>query len=144
MDPQFEELAQRLKSDLAPVIADQLKRDLAPVLADQLKRDLAPVLADQLKRELAPALVDELKSELSTVVAEQFAAAESRLVGEYKIHAEEMKEQVKLAAEGYAATLEGIDRSLKELANRWDTKITDHDLVLPNHAKRIENLEQRR
>jgi gas vesicle protein len=143
MEPQFEELAQRLKSDLAPVIADQLKSNLAPILADQLKRELAPVLADQLTRDLAPVLVDQLKSELSTVVAEQFAAAESRLVGEYKIHAEEMKAEVKLAAEGYAATLEGIDRSLKELTSKWDTKITDHDLVLSNHAKRIEILEQR-
>ena len=119
MDPQFEELAERLKSELAPVIADQLKSELAPVVADQLK------------------------SELATVIADQFAAAERRLVGQYTIYAEEMKTEAKLAAEGYGATLEGIDRSLKELAVKWDTKIADHDLVLFDHAKRIENLERR-
>ena len=119
MDPQFEELAQRLKSELAPVIADQLKSELATVVADQVK------------------------SKLATVIAEQFAAAGSRLVGQYRIHAEEMKAEVKLAAEGYGATLEGIDRRLKELAVKWDTKIANHDLVLSDHAKRLENLEQR-
>lgn len=71
-------------------------------------------------------LAQRLKSELATVVADQFAAAESRLVGQYRIHAEEMKAEVKLAAEGYGATLEGIDRRLKELAVKWDTKIADH------------------
>jgi hypothetical protein len=81
-------------------------------------------------------LAQRLKRELTTVVADQFAAAELRLVGEYKIHAEEMKAEVKLAAEGYGATLEGIDRRLTELAAKWDTKITDHDLVLADHAKR--------
>lgn len=108
MDPQFEELARRLKSELATVVAA------------------------------------ELKIELATVIADQFAAAEARLVGQYKIHAEEMKEQVKLAAEGYGATLENIERSLKDLAGKWDTKIGDHDLVLANHTQRIENLEHGR
>ena len=97
-------------------------------------------LAQVLKEELA----QRLKSELTTVFADQFAAAERRLVGQFKIHAEEMQAQAKLAAEGYGATLEGIERSLKDLATKWDTKIGDHDLVLANHAKRIENLEQRR
>lgn len=89
-------------------------------------------------------LAQRLKSELATVVADQFAAAETRLVGQYKVHAEEMTAQVKLAAEGYGATLESIERSLKDLSSKWDTKIADHDLVLANHAKRIENLEHGR
>ncbi len=84
MDPQFEELAQRLKSELATAVSAQLK------------------------------------SELATVVADQFAAAEIRLVGQYKIHAEEMKSQVKLLAEGYAGTLESIDRRLDRLEKKVD------------------------
>lgn len=35
MDPQFEELAQRLKTELAAVVADHLKRELATVVVDQ-------------------------------------------------------------------------------------------------------------
>ena len=33
MDPQFEELAQRLKSELAAVVADQMKKELADQFA---------------------------------------------------------------------------------------------------------------
>lgn len=108
MDPQFEELAERLKSELATIIADQLKK------------------------------------ELTTVVVDQFAATESRLVGQYKIHAEEMNAQVKLAADGYAATLDSIDRRLKRLETKWDTTISDHDRVLASHNQRISSLERKR
>ena len=94
-------------------------------------------LAHVLKEELA----HRLKTELTTVLADQFAAAEGRLVAQYKIHAEEMKAQVKLAAERYGATLESIDRRLEQLEKKWDTKIADHDLVLSDHGKRIEKLE---
>jgi len=120
MDPQFEELAQRLKNELAPAIADQLKSELATVVADQLK------------------------IQLPTVVADQFAAAESRLVEEYKIHAEEMKSEVRRAAEGYGSTLEAINRKLQELETKWDTRIYDHERVLDNHNHRITLLEEKR
>jgi len=89
-------------------------------------------------------LAERLKRELATVVADQFAAAEGRLVGQFRIHAEEMKAQVRLSAEGYGATLEGIDRRLRDLATKWNTKITDHDLVLSDHAKRVQTLERKK
>lgn len=108
MDPQFEELAQHLKSELATVIADQVK------------------------------------SELAIVVAEQFAAAESRLVGQYKIHAEEMKAEVKLAAEGHARTVESIYHTLDRLEKIVDSKFGDHDSTLDRHNERISALEKKR
>ncbi len=97
---------------------------------------------------------EELAERLSKAVAKQLGAVEQRLTARVdhaeeelkrhsKAHMESLKEAVKLAAEGHGATLEGIDRSLKELTVKWDTKITVHDLVLSNHAKRLENLEQR-
>lgn len=97
---------------------------------------------------------EELADRLSKEVATQLGAVEQRLTArvdhaedELKRHSkaqmESLKEEVKLAAEGYGATLEGIETSLKELAVKLDTKISDHDLVLSDHAKRIENLEQR-
>ena len=98
---------------------------------------------------------EELAQSLSKEIAKQLGAVEQRLTVRVdhaedelkrhsKAHMESLKEEVKLAAEGYGATLEGIDRSLKELAVKLDTKIADHDLVLSDHAKRIQNLEQRR
>lgn len=104
MDPQFEELAQRLKEELAQY----------------------------------------LKSELTTVVADQFTAAEGRLVGQYRIHAEEIKAEVKLAAEGYGATLDAINRRLQELETKWDTRIYDHERILDVHNQRITVLEKER
>ena len=97
---------------------------------------------------------DELAERLSIEIAKQLGAVEQRLTARVdhaeeelkrhsKAHMESLEEKVTLAAEGYGATLESIERSLKELSNKWDTKITDHDLALSNHAKRIENLEQR-
>ncbi len=58
---------------------------------------------------------EELAQLLKRELAEQFAAAESRLVGEYKIHAEEMKAELKLAAEGHARTVASIHQTLDRL-----------------------------
>ena len=108
MDPQFEELAQRLKSELATVVAAELRRELA------------------------------------TVVADQSAAAESRLAGQFKVHAEEMTAQVKLTAEGYAGTLESIDRRLGRLEKKVDRNHGDNIRILKSHNARITRLEETR
>src|SRR5688572_22733505 len=76
---------------------------------------------------------EELAEHLSKEVAKQLSGVEQRLTARVdhaedelkrhsKAHMESLKEEGKLAAEGYGATLEGIDRSLKELADKWDTK----------------------
>jgi hypothetical protein len=104
MDPQFEELAQRLKDELA----------------------------------------QHLESRLTTAVVEHLAAAEGRLIGQYKIHAEEMKAEVNLAAEGYGATLESLDRRLDRLEKNWTARFGDHESLLKIHEKRISSLEESR
>ena len=60
-----------------------------------------------------------------------------------RVNMEELKSEVKLAAEGYGATLEGIERQLSDLNTKFDTKCGNHDLVLTNHNTRITKLEQR-
>lgn len=51
------------------------------------------------------------------------------------------KETVRNAAEGYGATLERIERDLREMNQRFDVKFGDHDGVLTNHNQRITALE---
>ena len=60
-----------------------------------------------------------------------------------RLNMEELKTQVKAAADGYGGTLEGIQRELKDLNEKFDTKFGDHDLVLADHNQRIVKLEKR-
>ena len=105
--------------------------------------------------ELAERLSEELAERLSKDVAKQLGAVEQRLTArvdhaedELKRHStahmESVKEEAKLAAEGYGATLGSIDRRLRRLEKKWDTKISDHDRVLDNHNDRISGLEHKR
>jgi hypothetical protein len=59
------------------------------------------------------------------------------------LHREALRQDAKAVADGYAATLEGIERELADLNKKVDTKFSDHDLVLADHNKRISRLEKR-
>jgi chromosome segregation ATPase len=61
-----------------------------------------------------------------------------------KAFMEEMSERVKVAAEGYGATLEAIRRDIKRQSTQFARKDRDQDLVLKDHAKRILALEAKR
>ena len=58
------------------------------------------------------------------------------------MHMERLETVVKLAAEGYGATLDRIDRELSELNAKVDSKFGDHDKVMLDHAARISALER--
>ena len=77
-------------------------------------------------------------------LAKRFRAAEKRLSNGARMNMEELRAATKLAAEGYGATLEQIERRLNELNSKWDTQISDHDKALTKHAERITALEHRR
>lgn len=76
MDPQFQELSERIAKDVSAAVSRDVTAAVTANLTDVLK------------------------------------AAEQRLSSQATIHAEAVREQAKLAAEGYAATLEGINRRL--------------------------------
>ena len=116
MEPQFEELAQR--------IADVVDQRFAPRFNDAEKQ--------------LTSRFDDAEKRLGTA----FADAEKRLSHGMKMHTEQLKDVVKLAAEGYGATLERIDRQLAELNAKVDTKFGDNDKVLQDHASRINALER--
>lgn len=84
MDPQFEELAQRLSKELSIAVTGGIA---------------------------------SAHEELGKRITEELSGAERRLTSEYTLHSESLKEEVKLAAEGYGATLEAIRRELHGTAD---------------------------
>ena len=92
---------------------------------------------EELARKVATEVVEQLSPKLLRSLE---ASMEQRMT----VHFERMEGLVKLASEGYGATLGSIDRRLQRLETKWDTKISDHDRVLANHNERISSLERKR
>ncbi|MEO8678616.1 MAG: hypothetical protein ABI665_06200 [Vicinamibacterales bacterium] len=64
------------------------------------------------------------------------------IIKNFSILAEDAKVSVKKAAEGYAGTLDRIERDLVALNKKMDDNLSVHDQVLTNHVERIVALEQ--
>ena len=83
-----------------------------------------------------------LRESLSQDMARQLETAQQHLEGCMQMHAEDLKDHVTKAAEGYGGTLDGIQRELKDFRAEWRKKSDDTDGVLANHIGRIVALEQ--
>ena len=90
--------------------------------------------------ELAKHIADDVEKRFS----KRFDDAEKRLSEGALVNMEELKTVVKLAAEGYGATLEAMNRRLEGLEQKLDDNLRDHGLILKNHEQRISGLEQSR
>ena len=64
------------------------------------------------------------------------------IIGSFRVLAEDAKDSVKKAAEGYGATLERIETDLGELNRKVDTGFSDHHRTLANHNERLVALER--
>ena len=112
-------------------------------------------------QELAREIIQEVEARVKTHLDQFETRAEKRMQMHFEtmegrmqmhfenteermqMHFESMEGTVRLAAEGYGATLAGIDRKLAALNEKFDKKFGDHDLVLADHNKRISKLEER-
>jgi uncharacterized protein Yka (UPF0111/DUF47 family) len=100
----------------------------------------------ELAREISEAVEQRLRSSFGdseSRIKEHIDKFEQRAEQRMKMHFENLEEKVTLAAEGYGATLDGINRELSELNEKVDTRLGDHDRVLHNHNGRITKLETR-
>ena len=66
----------------------------------------------------------------------------SELIAHSKMVAEDLKDTVKRAAEGYGATLDRIERDLGELTQKVENGFADQGKILSNHEQRITTLER--
>ena len=96
---------------------------------------------EELARKVATEVIEQLSPKLVTEITR---SVETSMEQRMTVHFERMEGLVKMAAEGYGATLGSIDRRLKRLEKKIDTKVSDHDHVLANHNERISSLEQKR
>ena len=147
LDPQFEELARlletRLASSLESRLAATLETRLAATLETRLAATLETRLAASLETRLAATLETRLTATLDSRLNERFDSFETRIEQRLQVHYERTSDLVKRAAEGYAATVESIDRRLDRLEKKVDHGFRDHARILKNHERRISALEQK-
>ena len=89
-------------------------------------------------QELAREIIQEVEARVKTHLDQFESRAEQRM----QMHFENLEGAVRLTAEGYAASLEGIDRQLAEMNTQFRAQFGDHALVLRDHEKRIGKLEE--
>jgi arginyl-tRNA synthetase len=119
MDPQFQELATE--------IADAVEKRLSGAFEERIKTHFE----------------ERIKTHFEERIKDHIDKFEQRAETRMRMHFENLESQVKLAAEGYGATLEGIERRLTEINTKFDTKFGEHDRVLADHNGRITTLENR-
>ena len=66
------------------------------------------------------------------------------IIKNFKMISEDAREKTMKAAEGYAATLERVERELAGLNRKFDEKNSDADSVLADYGKRLARLERKR
>jgi phage-related minor tail protein len=128
MQQQLEELRRTIASDIADQFSASEKR-----LRESLSKDLDVGFKASEQR---------LTEKLTRVIAEQLETAQDHLRGRMQVHAEELKDQVTKAAEGYGGTLDGIQRELKDFREEFRNHASDTKLILADHNSRISSLEQ--
>ena len=98
-------------------------------------------LSERIAKDVSAAVSRDVTAAVTANLTEVLKAAEQRLSGQARVLAEDVKEQARLAAEGYSATLDGISRRLDGIEKAVNTTLLDHDRVLANHAGRLIALE---
>lgn len=93
--------------------------------------------------ELAERIKRDVTESVAKSVTDALTAAEQRLSKQARIYAEEIKFEARLAAEGYAESLNGIHRRLDEIEESVNRRLDDHDGAMSNHADRITKLERK-
>ena len=122
MDPQFRELADEITRSVSAAVMHDV--------AEALKQHVTDVVA-------------AAEDRLTRHVDGRLHATEERLSEQARVNVEAVKDQAKLAAEGYAGTLDGIQRDLTEIKSVLRTRFEHDDGVLANHNTCITTLEQK-
>ena len=149
MQQQFSELRQAIATDIADRfeagerrLREGLSQDIDTKL-DALDRRLSECLSSEMATRFE-ASERRLTESLTQVVVRQIETAQQHLEGRLQLHAEDLKDLVTRAAEGYGGTLEQIERDLSELNQKIDSGFSDHGRILADHNRRLVRLERAR
>jgi hypothetical protein len=88
-------------------------------------------------QELRAQIVNDINKQVTDVVS----AAEQRLADQARVNVEAVTAEARLAAEGYAGSLDSINAQLKDLRKDVGRQFIHYDAVLKNHHDRIAGLE---
>ena len=119
MDPQFQELADRI---------------------DRMAGDITQAVTESVTQSVTASVTAAINEHVTNVVT----AAEKRLSEQAQINAEAVRETARAIADGYGGTLEAIERRLDRFEQTVTNSLTDHDRILEDHQGRITRLERPR
>ena len=158
MEPQFEELSARITKDVTAAVTKEVTAAVAKEVTTVVTNEVTAVVTKEVTTAVNAHVTEVLtaaerrlgeqalahREELVRVVGGQVSAAERRLSEQAQANVEAVREQAKLAAEGYAATLDSINRHLHGIEAAVGIKFADHDKVLASHGDRLTALERSR
>ena len=98
----------------------------------------------ELAEQIAKDVTHRVTQAVNTHVTEVVTTAEIRLARQAQVNVEAVKEEARLAAEGYGGVLQSIDARLSRLESDLTKQFTHYDAVLKNHHERLGKLEQQR
>jgi hypothetical protein len=139
MDPQFQELAAAISSE----VSETVKRDLTAVLTRDVSESVKRDVTDVLRRDLTDIVKRDVTEALKEHVTDVVTAAEKRLADQARGNVEAVKAEARLAAEGYGGVLQAIDTRLSRLETDLAQQFGHHTAVLKNHNERITSLEHK-
>lgn len=121
------------------------QQELAREIAETILKGIKPRFEGLEKRFAGiESGFEGLEGRLTTHVDKQLAGAVAELKHQAQVDKEELKDDVKKAAEGYDATLRKIERELSHLNEQVDNGFRDHALAIKNHSNQISELQKRR
>jgi malonyl CoA-acyl carrier protein transacylase len=128
MEPQFKD------------VSDEITRNVTEAVTRNVTEAVTRNVTEAVTRNVTAAVTAAVNNHVTQVVT----AAEQRLAHQAKLNVEAVKEVARLAAEGYVASLDAIDRRLATIETKLTIRVDDHDSILENHNERISSLERKR
>jgi hypothetical protein len=139
MDPQFEELAERITRDVTTAVT----RDVTATVTRDVTTTLTAAVTANLNAHVTQ-VVAGAERRLTDHVTNQLKAAEQRLSSQATINAEAVRSEARMAAEAYGGVLDSINRRLDSIDEKVTANHRETVAILGDHNERIPNRRGRR
>jgi hypothetical protein len=144
MDPQFQELAATITRDVTEAVTERVTATVTERVTASVTTAVTERVTESVTTAVTASVTEAVTATVNRHVSEVVAAAEARLSEQARISLEAVREQATLAAEGYAGTLDSINRHLDRIEQRMDSTFALHGAAVKNHNDRLTALEHDR
>lgn len=121
MDPQFVELSEEITRNVSAAVTQDVTEAVTRDVTAAVTRNVTAAVT----RDVTTAVTEAVTAAVNGHVTELLTAAEERLAKQAQINVEAVKEVAKLAAEGYAASLDTIHRRLDRIESAVKLTLRD-------------------